>query len=150
MPNRVVIDDAGGPADSAVLTIHLDGLSDVAAALRQEVDGNLVRHITQLHSAYGMGVDFGSASHSPNVSQARKVYHSCLVQVTKLLSGYVQAGDALATAIDTVVKEYGSSDAMAHARADDVSQAFKDAQQVPPRTDLMAVEQFSRRGGTFE
>jgi hypothetical protein len=152
MPNRVLIDDGGLPSghDRSVLTIHLDGLSDVAAALRQEVDGNLVRHITQLHSAYSMGVDFGSASHSANVSEARKVYHGCLVQVTKLLSGYVQAGEALATAIDTVVQRYGSSDAMAHARADDVSQALGDADKVTPRTDLMAVEQFSRGAGTFE
>jgi hypothetical protein len=150
MTNRVLIDDTSGSADHSTLSIHLGGLSDVAAVLRQEVDGNLVGHIMQLHSAYGMGVDFGSASHSANVSEARKVYHGCLVQVTKLLSGYVQAGDALATAIDTVVGRYGSSDAMAHARAEDVSQALRDADKVTPRTDLMAVEQFSRRGGTFE
>jgi len=150
MSNRILIDDAGGSADYPVLSVQLDGLSDVAAALRQEVDGNLVRHITQLHSAYGMGVDFGSASHSANVSEARKVYHGCLVQVTKLLSGYVQAGDALATAIDTVVQRYGSSDAMARALAQDVGQAIDHASQVTPRTDPMAVEQFSRRPGTFE
>ena len=150
MPIRDLIDDAGGLADRAVLTIHLEGLSDVATALRQEVDGNLVRHITQLHSAYGMGVDFGSASHSANVSEARKVYHSCLVQVTRLLSGYVQAGEALATAIDTVVQRYGSSDAMAKARVDEVSKAVADATMATPRTDLMAMEQFSGQAGAFE
>src|SRR5215470_16463631 len=37
MPIRDLIDDAGGPADRTVLTIHLEGLSDVATALRQEV-----------------------------------------------------------------------------------------------------------------
>jgi hypothetical protein len=148
--NRDLIDDAGAPADDAVLAIHLEGLSDVATALRQAVDGNLLRHITQLHGAYGMGVDFGSASHSANVSEARKVYHNCLVQVSRLLSGYVQAGEALAMAIDTVVQRYGSSDAMAQARVDDVSRAVGDAEKLTPRTDLMAVEQFSRRAGTFE
>jgi hypothetical protein len=127
MTNRVLIDDATGSADHSTLSIHFGGLSDVATVLRQEVDGNLVGHITQLHSGY----------------------HGCLVQVTKLLSGYVQAGDALATAIDTMVQRYGSSDAMAHAQAEDVSRALADADQMTPRTDLMAVEQFSRRAGAF-
>lgn len=150
MPVVVRTDDSEGPSDYPVLSVDLQALSDVAVALRQEVDGNLVRHITQLNAAYSMGVDFGAASHSENVKQARKVYHDCLVEITDLLSKYVQAGEVFATAIDEIVKQYGASDAMAKARVGDVNKAIDDAAAVTPAKNLMAVEQFSRRPGSFE
>ena len=138
------------PPDYPTLSVDLKGLADVASALRQEVDGNLVRHITQLNCAYGMGVDFGATSHSENVKQARNVYHGCLVQITELLSNYVQAGEIFAAAIDEIVKRYGSSDGLAKASLDDIKGAIGHAEAVTPARDLMAVEQFSRRPGSFE
>jgi hypothetical protein len=150
VPIRVWTDDSQGAPDYPVLSVDLNALSDVAVALRQEVDGNLVRHITQLNAAYSMGVDFGSASHSDNVKQAREVYHDCLVQITALLSKYVQAGEVFATAIDEIVKQYGSSDAMAKARVDEVMAAIGAAENVDAARNLMAVEQFSGRAGSFE
>jgi hypothetical protein len=151
MPMPELLDDPDGVPDYAVLSVDLNGLSDVAAALRREVDGNLLRHITQLNSAYSMGVDFGSASHSDNVKQARRVYRDCLVQATNLLSSYVTAGEVLATAIDDVVRRYGSSDAMASARVDDVDTALKGARRTVPVHDVaLQVEHFSGRKGSFE
>jgi hypothetical protein len=130
--------------------VDLTALSDVAVALRQEVDGNLVTHITQLNCAYGLGVEFGMTSHSENVKQARTVYHDCLVQITDLLSKYVEAGEIFAVAIDEIVKQYGLSDAMAKAGLDDVQRAIGDASSAVPSQNLMAIEQFSRRPGSFE
>lgn len=151
MPMRDLIDDPDEVPDYSVLSVDLNGLSDVATALRREVDGNLLRHITQLNSAYSMGVDFGSASHSDNVKQARKVYYDCLVQATRLLSSYVTAGEVLATAIDDVVRRYGSSDAMAAARVDDVDTATKHARDtVPVHNVALVVERFSGQKGSFE
>jgi hypothetical protein len=151
MPVRELLDDPDGVPDYAVLSVDLNGLSDVAVALRQEVDGNLLRHITQLNSAYSMGVDFGSASHSDNVQQARRVYRDCLVRATRLLSSYVTAGEVLATAIDDVVRRYGSSDAMASARVDDVETAIGSATKAVPARDVsLVVERFSGRSGSFQ
>ena len=121
MPIRPLIDDPGiGLPDYPTLSVDLKALADVAIALRQEVDRNLQPHMAQLRSAYGTGVNFGVASQSENMRQARSIYHDCLVQVADLLSRCVAAGESLASAIDEVARRYGASDAMAKARAADV------------------------------
>ena len=121
MPIRPLIDDPGtGLSGYPTLSVDLRALADVATALRQEVDRNLQPHITQLNSVYGTGVNFGATSRSENMRQARSIYHDCLVQTASLLTNCVAAGDALASAIDEVARQYGASDAMAKARASDI------------------------------
>jgi hypothetical protein len=152
MPNRRLSPDSSTALpDHSILSVDLKALTDVAAALRQEVAGNLQRHITQLNSAYGMGVSFGYASHSDNMKEARKVYHDCLVRATSLLSSCVAAGEALATAVDVIAQRYATTDAMAKARADEVDLALSEALKNTPVPDLaLPVEKFSGRPGSFE
>lgn len=102
------------------LSVDLRELADVAAAIRHEVDRNLQPHMAQLKSPYGTGVNFGAASQSENMKQARSIYHDCLVQTANLLTMCVAAGESLASAIDEVATRYSESDAMAKARGTDV------------------------------
>jgi hypothetical protein len=111
----------------AALTVDLRALSDLAGALRREVDANLQPHITQLFSAYSLGVGFGLATDSANIRAARQRYQDCLTQIGPLLSGFVTAGQALAAAADQIATAYGDSDAMAKARASTVQDAVSQA-----------------------
>jgi hypothetical protein len=122
MPIRPLIDDLGiGLPGYPTLSVDLKALEDIATAIRQEVDRNLQPHMAPLKNAYGTGVNFGATSRSENMRQARSIYHDCLVQTASLLTNCVAAGDALASAIDEVGRQYGASDAMAEARAADVA-----------------------------
>lgn len=65
MSMRRLSDDPGtGVPDYATLQVDIAALADMATALPQEIDGNLLPHVGPLAGAYGMGVKFGLLSHS--------------------------------------------------------------------------------------
>jgi hypothetical protein len=144
MAIRPLIDDPGiGLPGYPTLSVDLKALADVAAALRQEVDRNLQPHITQLNSVYGTGVNFGAASPSENMKQARSIYHDCLVETANLLSSCVVAGELLAAAIDEIGRRYGAADAMANARATDVGKLIDQTMSTARGTDALRTAESS-------
>jgi hypothetical protein len=128
-----IIDDAGGTQSACydVLQVDLQGLTDLAAALRQEIEDNLKPHIPQLLSAYSLGASFGMTSESPNVRAARDHYARCLAAITRVLAAYVNAGNTLAAAAEDIAQRYHASDAMAEARASEVWRAIDKATKAP-------------------
>lgn len=152
MSTRPILDDPGNDAAGyATLQVDIEALTDVAKALRQEVNGNLQPQVGPLNLAYGMGVKFGLTSHSENMKRARQRYHDCLVQATESFATRIAIGEALAAAVDEIVRRYGASDAMAQARSNDVAKTIDDAVAATPLPDLMPkIEEFSRHPGSFE
>ena len=117
--NRPLFDDPGSEVpDYATLRVDIAALGDLATALRQEIDKNLLPHVGPLAGAYGMGVKFGLMSHSQNMKLARKMFHDCLVNATESLANRIAVGESLAAAVEQVAKLYGGSDAMASARSE--------------------------------
>jgi hypothetical protein len=152
MSMRPLLDDPGSLVpDYATLRVDIAALSDLASALRQEINGNLLPHVGALAGAYGMGVRFGLTSHSQNMRLARTAFHDCLVSATESLANRIAVGESLAAAVDQIARLYGGSDAMASARSDDVGKVMDDAMAATPLPDVVpAIEQFSGRAGSFK
>ncbi len=149
---RPMFDDPGSATSGyATLKVDITALADVAQALRLEMSGNLQPHVGPLNGAYGMGVKFGLTSHSENMKRARLMYHECLIRATETLASRIAVGEALAAAVEKVAREYGDTDAMTKARADNVGSLIDQVTKTTPVPDLVpAIETFSGRGGSFE
>ena len=152
MSMRPLFDDPRSAApDYATLRVDIAALADLASALRQEIDGNLLPHVGPLAGAYGMGVKFGLMSHSQNMRLARTTYHGCLAGATDSLANRIATARALATAIERIADSYRSSDAMSRARSSDVKEAIESAIKATTRPDLYPeIEQFSARPRSYE
>lgn len=152
MSMRPLFDDPGSAVpDYATLRVDIAALADLASALRQEINGNLLPHLGPLASAYGMGVKFGLMSHSQNMRLARIVYHGCLTHAIESLANRIAVAKALAAAIEHIADSYRASDAMSEARSSDVGRAIDDAIGATARPELgLVIEQFSGKPGSYE
>jgi hypothetical protein len=113
--------------DQGPLVVDLRTLTDVAAALRAEVEHSLKPQIAQVLHAYSLGASFGLTTESPNVRAARAYYHICLTRMCELLRTYVDINQALASAIDEIVGRYSTTDATLAAKAIDFQRALNKA-----------------------
>jgi hypothetical protein len=108
-------------------TVELGGLTDFAGQVRTENNNNLRLQTDSATTAFSAGVRFGARSPSSAVLAAKEMYRRALSAAIDTLDGYVEAAEVLASAAETVAKNYSQSDAMSAARTAEVRKALGDA-----------------------
>lgn len=122
--------DDGTPAGVAgwhEISVDIDSLRSLAAALRSELDDNVRPRASELIARYRTGVGFGHAMPGDDVRRAQQAYRDCLVAGVAQLDALIDGADVLIEAAGRVAARYGEADALATARGRAVDAALADA-----------------------
>lgn len=131
----VAVRDDGVPGwlgDCAAIDVDVDGLREFAATVDAQLSANLRPHTAALLGSYAQGVTFGAGNPSADLRLARLRYQECLAAVTRQLTGYLAAAEAVVAAATSVAERYGQVDALSAARLADVERALAQAAAAGP------------------
>jgi hypothetical protein len=107
-------------ARGGAIEVNPHALHSFGVALGGEVHGNVKPHAQRLTITFADGVAFGAHNPSADLQAAASAYHDCLAGVTQQLAAVVDAVTVLADSAQTIASRYATSDALAHAKANDV------------------------------
>ena len=134
----------------AGIRVDLVGLRAVAESMRNDLEGGLKARSSQIAHQYAEGVPFGWGPRgSGPVWQAQEDYRRCLLAGAESIVAYVDTSEVMLAAVIEVARRYGTSDALAQARVEDVHREVAAAQRqfMAQRTAENAMTREAERDG---
>jgi hypothetical protein len=111
------------------INVEIDGLKDVAATLRKELEAGLRTQVTPVHDAMATGARIGGCIPGWEWISMQNLYSSHIERMLDALYNIDKGTQAVANAADAIARAYGDSDAFAQASADEVREVIS---YVPP------------------
>jgi hypothetical protein len=117
----------GFPPEGIQVQVDLDGLKDLADQIRKMADRELVEPYDTARTALTSAPPFGLHAVMPVVRSERDLHKAAASQMLTSFDNYRRQAQALAAAIDSIVKQYGESDAYSAAKAGDIETGYSKA-----------------------
>lgn len=131
------LDEDRGPGwlrDYDAIEADIQRMAEFAAKLRAEVMNNFAPHLEYLAQDMTTPVPQPTAGFAELVNFLQ-THHVAQVNTTNAVFYYRDETGGFANAASTISKNYGASDAFAHARVSDVERALNTSTTVPPASE---------------
>ena len=121
-------DEDLGPAflrDEVSIDVQVDGLRSFSQALLQDLEKNFGTHLPQVYDVMSKHACVGDGMFFAEMDEVRTRHYECLTSIVNLLRDYATGTYAMGKGAETVAKNYGDADSMAHVKVSDVENVMQ-------------------------
>jgi hypothetical protein len=118
------------PLDSQLvkqINVEIDGLKTVASGIRNELENGFRSQVPQVNDAMQPGATIGGQIAGAEWIRLQDIYSQSIQATVDALFNLDLGTQAVAQAADIIARDYGDSDAFAHAQAADVQSVLAPA-----------------------
>ncbi|RZU51268.1 hypothetical protein EV385_3078 [Krasilnikovia cinnamomea] len=110
------------PVDAVMqqIAVEIDGLKQVAASLRGELEGSFRVQVPKVYDAVQPGATLGASIAGGSWINLQDSLHASLQGTTDALFNLDQGTQAVTTAAEQIARDYGDADAFSKAKVEDV------------------------------
>jgi hypothetical protein len=109
------------------INVEIDGLKTVASGIRKELENGFRSQVPQVNDAMQPGATIGGPIAGAEWIRLQDIYSQSIQATVDALFNLDVGTQAVAQAADIIARDYGDSDAFAHARAVDVQSVLAPA-----------------------
>jgi hypothetical protein len=122
------------PADMVIqqINVEIDGLKDVAASLRSELEDSFRLQVPKVYDAVQPGATLGASIAGDAWIRLQNSLHEGLQGTSDALFNLDRGTQAVTTAAEQIAKDYGDADAFSKARVEDVNKIIAPPPPPPP------------------
>ncbi|MFI7598899.1 hypothetical protein [Actinoplanes sp. NPDC049681] len=122
------------PVDAVMqqIAVEIDGLKQVAAGLRSELEDSFRLQVPKVHDAVQPGATLGASIAGDAWIRLQDSLHAGLQGTSDALFNLDKGTQAVTSAAEQIAKDYGDADAFSKARVEDVNKIM-----VPPPQEYL-------------